>query len=193
MKLLLLSSSRGTTMQAVLDSLADGSLNMECIGLISDEEHRGCVQKALDADIPVTILSRAGHTREEYDQLLHDTIVHAGGSPENTLIAALGWMFILSPWFVQQWPRNIINVHPSLLPAYPGAHAIADALKAGDTKSGMTIHFIDEGVDTGEIIVQKSCTVEAGETEESLKEKIQELEKEWVPKVLVGLQKNPPM
>lgn len=184
MKLILLSSSSGTTMQAVIDALNAGDLDMECLGLITDKEERGCVAKALDADIPVTVLSRVGFEREEYDQLLHDTIEHMGGSPEDTIIAALGWMFILSPEFVQKWPRNIINVHPSLLPKHPGAHAIQDALEAGDTESGMTIHFIDEGVDTGEIIEQKSCTIEPGETEESLKTKIQALEKEWYPKVL---------
>ena len=190
MKLVLLSSSSGTTMQAVLDALKDGSLDMECLGLVTDQPDRGCVAKAQAADLPVMAISRVGHTREEYDQLLHDTIIHMGGSPEDTVIAALGWMFLLSPEFVTKWPRHIVNVHPSLLPKHPGAHAIADTLAAGDTDAGMTIHFIDEGVDTGEIIEQKSCTVEAGETEESLKQKIQALEKEWYPKVLQQMSKN---
>lgn len=177
-------------MQAVLDALNNGALDMECIGLVSDKEERGCVEKALDADIPVTILSRVGFEREEYDQLLHDTILHMGGSPDDTIIAALGWMFILSPDFVRKWPRRIINVHPSLLPKHPGAHAIADALRAGDSESGMTIHYIDEGVDTGEIIEQKSCSINDGETEESLKEKIQALEKEWYPIILQRIQEQ---
>lgn len=184
MKLVLLSSSRGTTMQSVLDALSDGSLDMECLGLITDSADRGCVAKAQAADLPVMAVSRIGFTREEYDQILHDTIVHMGGDPKDTIIAALGWMFILSAEFVAKWPRHIVNVHPALLPKHPGAHAIADTIAAGDSEGGMTIHFIDEGVDTGEIIVQKSCTVDDGETEDSLKEKIQQLEKEWYPKVL---------
>lgn len=189
MKLILLSSSRGTTLQAVLDALEDGSLQMECLGLVADKEDRGCVTKVRNVGYPVVIAERkAGETREEYDKRLHDAISDLGGDPADTVIAALGWMFILSPWFVQTWPKKIINVHPSLLPKYPGAHAIRDALDAGDTETGMTIHYIDEGVDTGEILEQKSCSIEEGETEDTLKTKIQELEKEWYVQVLQDLQ-----
>ncbi len=196
MKLLLLSSSRGTTLQAVLDALKDGSLTMECLGLIADREDRGCVGKAREAGIPVRIVTKEKREdREEYDRRLHQAILDMGGTPPaeysstrvletSTIIAALGWMFILSPWFVQMWHKRIVNVHPALLPKHPGGHAIEETLAAGDTESGMTIHYIDEGVDTGEILVQKKCSIGPAETEESLKEKIQTLEKEWYPKVL---------
>lgn len=187
MKLLILSSSRGTTMEAVLQAMDNGTLDMDCIGLITDKESRGCVEKARQAGIRVEVLTRGTFDRESYDKKLHSLIVEMGGMPDDTIIAALGWMYILSPWFVREWSRRIVNVHPSLLPKHPGAHAITDALQSGDTESGMTIHYIDEGVDTGEIIEQKSCTIEAGETEQSLKEKIQALEKEWYPKVLASL------
>ncbi len=188
MKLLLLSSSRGTTLQAVVDALQDGSLEMECLGLIADREDRGCVQKVKDAGYPVVIAARQkDEDREAYDKRLNDAILELGGDPSNTIIAALGWMFILSAWFVKQWEKKIINVHPSLLPKYPGGHAISDVLSSGDSETGMTIHYIDEGVDTGEIIEQKSCSIDEGETEDSLKQKIQSLEKEWYPKVLQNL------
>lgn len=175
-------------MQAVLDALADGNLQMPCLGLIADKADRECVTKAQAAGIPVCVVERdKSISREENDARIQETIASMGGDPEQTYIAALGWMFILSGDFVQTWRNRIINVHPSLLPAHPGGHAIRDCLEAGDSASGMTIHFIDEGVDTGPIILQKQCTVEEGETEDSLKQKIQALEKEWYPKVLAEL------
>lgn len=185
MNFVVLSSSRGTTFQAVLDRIADGSLTAKCLGLIADSEDRGCIQKAKAASFPVKIIEKEkSEEREDYDKRLHAAIEELGGSPDETVIAALGWMFILSPWFVSQWKNRIINVHPSLLPKYPGAHAHEDVLVAGESESGMTIHIIDEGVDTGEILVQKSCSVMPDDTVDSLKERVQELEKEWYPKTL---------
>lgn len=172
-------------MQAVLDAMANGELTATCLGLISDRSDRGCVEKAKKAGLPVVILERTKNdVRTEYDRRLHDAIASMGGSPEDTVIAALGWMYILSPGFTKQWKKKIVNVHPALLPKHPGTHAIRETLDTGDTETGMTIHFVDEGVDTGEIILQKTCPVKPGDTEETLKARIQELEKEWYPKVL---------
>ena len=187
MQFVILSSSRGTTMQAVLEAIDNGSLAMTCLGLVSDKKDRGCVEKANAAGIPIRIVPKEkDERREDYDRKLHKAIIDLGGSPSqpSTIIAALGWMFIVSPWFVENWRNKIINVHPALLPKHPGAHAIADTLNSGDTEGGMSIHIIDEGVDTGPILVQKKCTIEEGETEESLKQKIQALEKEEFPKLL---------
>ena len=184
MNFLVLSSSRGTTFQAVLDRLADGSLTANCLGLLTDRDDRGCIEKAIEADLPVSIVPKQeGQERQDYDRQLHMAMMGLGAT-ETTLIAALGWMYILSPWFVQQWQDRIINVHPALLPKFPGAHAVKDALDAGETETGMSIHLIDEGVDTGQILVQKNCTIEPDDTIDSLKSRIQELEKEWYPKTL---------
>ncbi len=185
MNFVVLSSSRGTTFQAVIDAMRNGTLTAECLGLISDNKDRGCVEKARAAGISVKIVSKnQEEEREDYDKRLHATIIELGGVPEDTIIAALGWMYILSPWFVKMWHRRILNVHPSLLPKFPGAHAIDDAIAAKETESGMTIHVIDEGVDTGPIIEQKKCSILSSDTREDLRIKIQELEKEWYPKVL---------
>ena len=186
MNFVVLSSSRGTTFQAVLDRIADGSLSAVCLGLIADREDRGCVEKARAAGIPVVLLERRkGEDREAYNRRL-DAGIRTFGKAD--AIAALGWMWILNPWFVRQWKGRIINVHPALLPKFPGAHGIADAMAAGETETGMTIHIIDEGVDTGPILVQKSCSILPGDTEDSLKERIQKLEKEWYPRVLQSIQ-----
>jgi len=188
MKFIILSSSRGTTMQAVLEAIQNGSLAMTCLGLVTDKEDRGCVEKAKAAGLPVKIVVKVdGESREEYDKR-NDAACRELGADKSTLIATLGWMFILSPWFVEVWSNRIINVHPSLLPRHPGGHAIADTIKSGDELGGMTIHIIDEGVDTGPILVQKKCSIEEGETEDSLREKIQALEKEEYPKLLQSIE-----
>lgn len=190
MKFVILSTSRGTTMQAVLDAISNGSLTMQCLGLISDSKEHGCVEKARSAEIPVTIIEQDKESdREERDRILHNAISELGGDPSDTVIAALGWMFILSPWFSQTWANRIINVHPALLPKYGGKGMYGmkvheEVLESGDSETGMTIHLIDEGVDTGPILLQKKCPVEEGDTPDSLKEKVQSLEKEWYPKLL---------
>ena len=184
MNFVVLSSSRGTTFQAVIDASNNGELLPQCLGLAADREDRGCVEKARAAGLPVTIVEKQnGEEREAYDQRLHQAILDLGASDE-TVLAALGWMFILSPWFVSQWRSRIINVHPALLPKHPGAHAIEETIEDADDETGMTIHLIDEGVDTGPILLQKTCIVCPDDTVESLKERIQVLEKEWYPKAL---------
>ena len=189
MKFIILSSSRGSTANAVLQQIQEGNLDMECLGLVTDSDDRGCVDVVRSAGFPIYRVDRTeGESREEYDKKLHEMIIEAGGNPEDTVISALGWMFILSPWFVSQWKNRIINVHPALLPAHPGAHGITDALVSGDEITGMTIHFIDEGVDTGPIILQKECAILPGDDEEALKDRIQLLEREWYPKVLQQLE-----
>ncbi|MDD5026195.1 MAG: phosphoribosylglycinamide formyltransferase [Candidatus Peribacteraceae bacterium] len=181
MNFVVLSSSRGTTFQAILDRLTDGTLT-GCLGLVADREDRGCVEKARKAHLPVSIVEHAaGEDRESYDRRLDAAIQNLG---KVELIAAIGWMYVLSPWFVKSWRNRILNVHPSLLPRFPGAHAHEDVLAAGEKESGMTIHLIDEGVDTGPILIQKRCPVLPSDTPDTLKTRVQELEKEWYPKVL---------
>jgi phosphoribosylglycinamide formyltransferase-1 len=189
MDFVVLSSSRGTTFQAVIDRMNDGSLQARCAGLIADRADRGCVEKAKAANLPVVILERAkDESREAYDKRLDAAVRKLFGalpSPSSAhVIAALGWMFILSPWFVGTWKNRILNVHPSLLPKYPGGHAIADVLAAKEKETGMTIHIVDEGVDTGPIVVQKKCSILSADTEAILKDRVQALEKEWYPKTL---------
>ena len=201
MRFVVLCSSRGTTFQATLERIADGSLSARCIGLITDKDDRGCVEKAGQAKVPVEIVGHAkDESREGYDRRVDEAIEKLVTSDElrmtrgknakfetrdsKFLVVCMGWMFILSPWFIERWRNRILNVHPSLLPRHPGAHAHEDVLKAGDTISGMTIHVIDEGLDTGRILLQKECPVLPGDTIESLQFRVQELEKEWYPKVL---------
>jgi phosphoribosylglycinamide formyltransferase-1 len=197
-----LSSSRGTTFQAILDRIADGSLTAQFLGLIADNPDRGCIEKAKKAGVPVIIVEpKKDEPREEYDKRLHKAIqslqsqvasrksqVASRQSPvasrKSPVIACIGWFRIISPWFIGQWKNQILNVHPSLLPKYPGLHAHEEVLAAKEKESGMTIHIVDEGLDTGPVLMQKTCPVFPNDTPDTLKARVQELEKEWYPKVL---------
>ncbi len=189
MSFLSLSSSRGTVLEATLQAIQAGSLHNPCLGLITDRADRGCITVAKKFSLPVVIVERAkGEDRETYDKRLDAAIESL--TPDPTLrptIACMGWMYLFSPWFVGMRRGHILNVHPSLLPKYPGAHAHELVLAAGERESGMTIHFIDEGLDTGKIIVQKKCSVLPSDTVDTLQARVQKLECEWYPKVLEQL------
>ena len=126
---------------------------------------------------------RSPVNRETYDQSVADTLAYF----DIDLVVLGGYMKILGPAVVEKYRGRILNVHPSLLPKFSGGMNLnvhQSVIDAGETESGMTIHLVDEGVDTGEIILQKKVSLEPGETTESLKEKVQSLEKEWYPKVV---------
>jgi len=184
MKFVVLSSSRGTVMKAVFESMKRGELNADCLGLVTDREDRGCVTRAKAFDVPVEIVPMAkSEPRAEYDKRVDDAVMKLAGTAD-VLVACMGWMWMLSPGFVVKHRHRIINVHPSLLPKHPGAHAHDKVLAAKDTESGMTIHLIDEGMDTGKILLQKSCPILPDDTVDALKECVQALECLWYPKAL---------
>lgn len=181
MNFVVLCSSRGTTFQACIDAMNHGDLTMPCLGLITDNAERECTAKATAADLPYTVAT----TEAEVEA----AIAELGGNPDETIVATLGWMKILSPAFVGNWKNRIVNVHPSLLPDYGGkgmygSHVHEAVLAGNETETGISVHLVDEGVDTGPIIVQKNCSVLPGDTVETLQKRVQELEKIWLPKVL---------
>lgn len=189
MNFVVLSSSRGTTFQAVLDAQARGELTARCLGLVTDSAERACIGKAKAAGVPFRVVERErGELREAYDQRVQEAIISLRADSD-TVIAALGWMFIFSPWFIRTWSNRIINVHPALLPKHGGkgmyGHHVHEAvLAAGEKESGVSIHLMDEGVDTGRILLQKTCPVQPDDTPDALQQRVQELEKLWYPRVL---------
>lgn len=192
MDFVVLSSSRGTTFEAVLRAREAGSLQATCLGLVTDRADRGCILKARKEQLPVEIVERkGGEERESYDRRLQERILVMLRRPEasqgDMLLACMGWMWVFSPWFVREFRGRILNIHPALLPKHPGRNAHEEVLAAGEKESGMTIHWIDEGIDTGPVVLQKRCPVLPGDTVDTLKERVQALEKEWYPKVLQGL------
>ncbi len=190
MKFVILSSGRGTVMKAVLQSIEAGDCSAQCQGLVTDTPDRGCVKVAEEFGIPIEIvMMKQSESREAYDKRLDSAIQNLAGT-DDVIIACMGWLWMLSPWFVQRHRNRILNVHPSLLPKHPGAHAHDQVLAAGDTESGMTIHMIDEGMDTGKILLQKSCPVEPNDTVTTLRKRVQALECMWYPKVLQMIERG---
>lgn len=196
MNFVVLCSSRGTTFQAIIDRMNDGSLKAKCLGLITDSSERGCIQRAKAANIPVKIVEKKeNESREEYDQRLETAIRELVNEANlqpitynlSPVIAAMGWMWILTEGFVKN--HTIINVHPALLPKYGGKgmyghHVHKAVLENKDANSGITIHVMDSGIDTGKVLLQKTTPVSADDTVETLQARVQELEKKWYPEVL---------
>ena len=202
MNFIVLSSSRGTTFQAIIDRLADKSLTATCLGLISDRDDRGCATKAKAANLPVKVVQwEEEMIPETYEQRLQETILSMtppspfDSAQDDTVLACIGWMHIFSPWFIAQWRGKMLNVHPALLPKYGGkgmyGKKVHEAvLNANEKESGMTIHLMNEEIDTGKILLQKKCPVLQDDTPEALKARVQELEKEWYPRVLEMIQEG---
>ncbi len=186
-KIAFLSSSGGTNFQSFLDAQARGELkDIEICCLITDQAMCGAAQKAREAKIKVYFYDPKLLSKETFQQSILDTLDFF----QVDLVVLGGFMKILSPKIVEKYRGKILNVHPSLLPNHTGKMSPAvhqEVLDAGDSETGMTIHLVDEGLDTGKIILQKSVPVETGDTVESLKEKVQALEKEWYPKVVEGM------
>jgi len=185
LKIGVLASTRGTNLQALIDDLKIDDSQYEIVCVVSNVYDAGALEKARNAKIPSVFVDPMGKSREEYDKKLVSILQKY----EVELVCLIGFMRILSPSFVQVFENKIINVHPSLIPAfcgdgYHGDKVHEDVLAEGCKVSGMTIHLVDEGVDTGEIICQKTCEVTKEDTVETLKAKVQELEKEWYPKIV---------
>ncbi|MBI3336153.1 phosphoribosylglycinamide formyltransferase [Candidatus Peregrinibacteria bacterium] len=190
MNFIVLCSSNGTTFHAVLDRIADESLTAKCLGLITDSGERGCIEKAKRAGVPVQVVEKKkSESREEYDKKLHKMI------QGDIYIACMGWMHIFSPWFIRQFQNRILNVHPALLPKYGGKGMYGikvheEVLRHKEKESGMTIHMVTEQVDEGPILLQKKCPVLPDDTPETLQKRVQELEKEWYPKILQNIEEG---
>lgn len=187
-----LASTNGTDLQAIIDELEKGNLpeiNLKIV--VSNKKSAYALERARQQGYKTQFVSSKNKTREEYDLELLEIL----NNEKIDLVCLVGYMRILSSKFIQEFSGRIINVHPSLIPKYCGKYFYGSnvhqaVLDSGDKETGMTIHFVDEGVDTGEIIVQKKCEVKENDTVESLKEKVQALEKEWYPKVILKLSQN---
>lgn len=192
-KIAILSSTNGTNFQSFLDAQKRGELpNIEICCLITDKAMCGAAQKARDAKIKVYFIDPAPVTRETYDQSVAHTLAYFNVD----LVVLGGYMKILGSAVTEKFKGKILNIHPSLLPKFAGGmnKSVHQAvLDAGEKETGMTIHYVNEVVDGGEIVLQKKVAVDPTDTVDTLKAKVQTLEKEWYPKVVVALSqgKNP--
>ena len=169
-KLGVLVSGRGSNLQAIIDNIEEGLLPAEITVVISDQPDAYSLERARKHNIPAVHISAKGYKgkREEYDALL----VKELQQHHVDLVCLAGFMRIITPTLIKAFPNRILNIHPALLPAFPGLHVQKAALEHGVKFSGCTVHFVDEGMDTGPIIIQSVVPILDNDTEDSLSERI---------------------
>jgi phosphoribosylglycinamide formyltransferase 1 len=168
-RIVVLASGGGTNLQAILDQLHGGEEGIEVVGVGSDKTGAMALERADKAGIDTAVFPTGEYEdREARDRALGDWI--EGREPE--LVVLAGYMQLLSPEFVARFRNRVINVHPALLPAFPGIDAVQQAIDHGSKITGVTVHFVDEGVDSGPIILQRPVPVapsrDWGETETAI-------------------------
>jgi len=168
--IVLLASGGGSIAQAIIDAAANGSLNAKIVAVICDQPGAQVIERATAANID-TFLIPMQQDRKNWDAELLDKLTLL--NPD--LVASAGFMRILSGECVSRF--SIVNSHPALLPLFPGAHAVRDALAAGANQTGTTIHWVDKGIDTGEIIAQETVEITPTDTEVTLHERIKIVER----------------
>ena len=169
----ILLSGRGSNFVAIADSIDAGRIPGTHIAVvISNKEDAPGVATARARGLTALVIPSKGTPREEHDR----AVVAALKQNNVDLVCLAGYMRLLSPWFVQQFPQRILNIHPSLLPAFPGLEAHEQAFAYGVKVSGCTVHFVDEELDHGAIIVQKAVPVLENDDEHTLAERILEQE-----------------
>ena len=169
-RIVILASGSGSIAQAIIDAQQNSELKVEIVCVISDQAGAKVLDRAISAGISTQIIPMTSD-RSAWDQ----QIIGALTELQPDLVVSAGFMRILSADCVSKF--KIINSHPALLPLFPGAHAVRDALAAGATTTGTTIHWVDSGVDTGQIIAQEEVEITASDTEESLHERIKIVER----------------
>ena len=171
----ILCSGRGSNMQSIMAAIKSGQIKAEIGIVLTDKPEARALQVASEAGIKSVCVNRkACATQQEFEEKLVAELKAANV----TLVVLAGFMRILSPYFVDAYRHQILNIHPSLLPSFGGAHAHRDVLAYGTKVSGCTIHFVDEGMDHGPIILQDTVPVLDGDTEETLAARV--LEKEHI-------------
>jgi phosphoribosylglycinamide formyltransferase-1 len=185
-RLVVLASGNGSNLQALIDKVhgrpaAPGGPIVEIVRVISDKPGARALDRARQAGIPTQecALAVAG-TREAQEAAILTAV--RGAAPD--LVVLAGYLRIVSPDFVRAFPNRIINLHPALLPAFPGTTSIADALEHGAKVTGVTVHFVDEGLDTGPTIAQEAVRIEEGDTFDTLAERIHAVEHELLPRTV---------
>ena len=170
-----LASGEGTNLQALIDA------GLPIAAVATNRKNAPALVRARSAAIPTAVFSLDCHADRSERDLVMATWLEEHGVE---LVALAGYMHLLTPPFLARFPGRVVNVHPSLLPAFPGAHAIDDALAAGVEMTGVTVHYVDEGLDSGPVIVQEELAVEPRAT---LVERIHAVEHRLLPEVVSEL------
>ena len=174
-KLGVLASGRGTNLQSIIDHIKLGELEADIKIVISDKREAGALKKARKEKISHQFIDpKEYNTDKEFEKQIVKTLKRC----QVELVVMAGFMRIMSPYFIDHFRNRVMNIHPSLLPSFPGLNAHEQALEYGVKVSGCTVHFADEGMDSGPIILQKTVPVNSDDTVETLSDRI--LEKEHI-------------
>jgi phosphoribosylglycinamide formyltransferase-1 len=183
LRVAVLASGSGTNLQAILDRV-HGRDGIEVVGVGSDKPEARALERAAAVGVATAAFPSGEHeSRERRDEAIADWLDGLGVN----LVVLAGYMQLLSPAFVRRFAGRIINVHPALLPAFPGLDAIGQALAHGVRVTGVTVHFVDEGVDSGPIIAQRAVEVPADRDRAALEREIHAVEHELLPAVISAI------
>jgi phosphoribosylglycinamide formyltransferase-1 len=181
LKIGVLASGSGSNLQAIFDRIESGNLPVEVACVISNNAAAYALERAKRHDVPALHIDhRVFAGREEYDAALVETLQKYGAE----LVVLAGFMRIITTVLLDAFPMSIMNIHPALLPAFPGLHAQRQAMDYGVKVSGCTVHFVDTGTDTGPVIIQAAVPVLEGESEDTLSQRIQAEEHRIYPEAI---------
>lgn len=180
MKLGILISGEGTNLQAIIDQIREEKLRAEIALVISNQETAYGLVRARKAGIATAVVRHQDYSREAFEEAMIQRLEAKGVE----LVVLAGFMRILTKKFVDHFQGRIMNIHPALLPSFPGTGAIEKAWASGTQVTGVTVHFVDPGVDTGPILLQREVPIREGESLESLTQRIHEVEHELYPEAI---------
>ena len=174
-------SGRGSNLQSIIDHNAEGKLSVEIAVVVSDHKEAFALERAAKAGIPTAVVERKGcKDKTEFEDKIDAALREAGAE----VVVLAGFMRILTGHFISRWEHKIINIHPALLPSFKGLDAQGQAVDYGVKVAGCTVHFVDEGTDTGPIILQKVVPVLDDDTEETLAARILKEEHKALPEAI---------
>jgi phosphoribosylglycinamide formyltransferase-1 len=176
----ILGSGSGSNMQAILDAIRSGALDAEIVLVLSDVPDAFILERARKAGIPTGLINCRGHALRFPPEAQQETAA-ALAAAGTELVCLAGFMRLVKAPLLDAFPGRILNIHPSLLPAFPGLRAWEQAVTAGARESGCTVHYVDAGMDTGPVILQQSVPVLAGDTPATLHARIQQVEHRLYP------------
>lgn len=180
-KIVVLASGNGSNFQAIIDSIDSGYICANIFALISNNPDAFALQRARKHDIQVILIRPSGfESKMDYNDALLAELIKL--NPD--LIVLAGYMLMLGEQIIKRFRGKIINIHPALLPSFKGTHGIRDAFEYGVKVTGVTVHFVDEEMDTGQIIAQETVNVLEDDTLETLEERIHKVEHQIYPKVV---------
>jgi phosphoribosylglycinamide formyltransferase-1 len=181
MRVGVLASGAGTNLQALLDRV-HGRDGISVVAVASDKSEARALERAREAGVPVAVFAAGAFAgRAERDAAMASWLSDQHGVE---LVVLAGYMQLLSPEFLERFRGRVINVHPALLPAFPGLHAVEQALAYGVKVFGVTVHFVDEGVDTGPVILQRGVEIPCARSVEEVMAKLQPIEHELLPRAV---------